>query len=65
MADDAEMKKCAHQKCNCMVAGEKRFCSHYCEDANDSDATSECTCGHPGYKYKRATAGAAAFRPFS
>ncbi len=41
-------KKCAHQKCVCMVTGEKRFCSHYCEDANDSDPTSECTCGHPG-----------------
>jgi len=46
--DKLDEKKCAHQKCVCMVTGEKRFCSHYCEDANDSDPTSECTCGHPG-----------------
>ncbi|HEV3469847.1 MAG TPA: hypothetical protein VG148_11045 [Pyrinomonadaceae bacterium] len=41
-------KKCAHQQCQCLVAGEKRYCSHYCEDAADTDPTSVCTCGHPG-----------------
>jgi hypothetical protein len=50
MEDPVKMdeKKCAHQQCQCMVRGDKRFCSHYCEDANDSDPTSVCTCGHPG-----------------
>jgi len=50
MADtpNADEKKCAHQTCTCMVTGGRRFCSDYCEDANDSDPTSECTCGHPG-----------------
>ena len=52
MADpvNTDEKKCAHQKCTCMVGGKRRYCSDYCEDAADSDPTSECTCGHPGCK---------------
>ena len=52
MADpvNTDEKKCAHRKCTCTVAGERRYCSDYCEDAADSDPTSECTCGHPGCK---------------
>ncbi len=50
MVEDTSEKKCAHQKCTCIVTGERRYCSHYCEDAADSDPTSECTCGHPGCK---------------
>ncbi|HEX8290350.1 MAG TPA: hypothetical protein VF570_01265 [Pyrinomonadaceae bacterium] len=46
-------KKCAHQTCTCMVEGARRFCSDYCEDANDSDPTSVCTCDHPGCKSNR------------
>ena len=41
-------KKCAHPKCTCLVRGEKRYCSHDCEDVADTDPTSPCLCGHPG-----------------
>ena len=50
MADETSEKKCAHQSCTCMVAGERRYCSYYCEDAADTDPTSPCTCDHPGCK---------------
>ena len=50
MAEDDTIQKCAHQKCSCQVEGKKRYCSDYCEDAADSDPTSECTCGHAGCK---------------
>lgn len=52
MADpvNTDEKVCAHRKCNCTVEGERRYCSDDCEDAADTDATSECACGHPGCK---------------
>jgi hypothetical protein len=50
MADpvNTDEKVCAHRKCNCTVEGERRYCSDDCEDAADTDPTSECACGHPG-----------------
>lgn len=46
--DRTKIKKCAHQNCTCTVSGEHRYCSHYCEDAADTDPTGACTCEHPG-----------------
>ena len=55
MADPVrtDEKQCAHQPCTCKVEGERRFCSDDCEDENDSDPTSVCTCAHPGCKSNR------------
>jgi hypothetical protein len=41
-------RQCAHQTCTCMVEEPRRFCRDECEDMNDSDPTSVCTCDHAG-----------------
>ena len=43
----AEMKKCAHEGCSCMVAEGEKYCSTYCEDTKDVVALS-CDCKHIG-----------------
>jgi hypothetical protein len=50
MADRGKMdeKKCAHQNCTCVVAGERRYCSDDCERQADTSPTSVCLCAHPG-----------------
>ncbi|HMJ08074.1 MAG TPA: hypothetical protein VK468_03660 [Pyrinomonadaceae bacterium] len=47
MAD--ENNKCGHGGCQCMVTGDKEFCSQRCEEAEDQDITEiSCDCGHAG-----------------
>ena len=53
LGDVMNERKCAHQTCTCMVEGPRRFCCDECEDMNDSDPTSVCTCDHPGCKSNR------------
>ena len=40
-------RKCAHPACNCMVAGDGKYCSEYCHDAAETTELS-CNCGHGG-----------------
>jgi hypothetical protein len=41
----ADLKKCAHPACNCMV-GDDEYCSQYCKDAGDDEVEIACDCGH-------------------
>jgi len=45
MADD---KKCAHGACLCVAERDSKYCSEYCEDAEDAGVTEiACGCEHP------------------
>jgi hypothetical protein len=41
----AEVKKCAHEMCNCVVSEKEKYCSTFCEDAKGTQ-TLTCDCGH-------------------
>ena len=44
MADD---RKCAHGACDCAADGDSKYCSTYCENAEDSGVTEiACGCQH-------------------
>ncbi|HVG35772.1 MAG TPA: hypothetical protein VM911_22160 [Pyrinomonadaceae bacterium] len=46
MADESNQKKCAHPSCSCVVSGEDKYCSEYCNDAKDLTEIG-CGCEHP------------------
>lgn len=46
----AALAKCAHPACTCTVASGERFCSDYCAELANANATGTdngCNCGHP------------------
>jgi hypothetical protein len=44
----ADERKCKHGVCDCTVQGDDKYCSEYCEDAEDSKVMEiGCGCGHP------------------
>ena len=43
----SEAKKCAHPACNCLVPGDEKYCSQYCDDSADTVEIS-CNCHHAG-----------------
>jgi len=45
----AEDRKCGHEACTCMAAGDEKYCSDHCRDVVDQDIIEiKCDCGHPG-----------------
>jgi hypothetical protein len=43
----AENKKCAHGVCDCNAREDSKYCSEYCENAEDSGVTEiACGCEH-------------------
>ena len=43
----SDPKKCAHDRCSCTVAGEKKYCSETCEtSATTGTETIGCDCPH-------------------
>ena len=43
----AENKKCAHGVCQCAADGDNKYCSEYCEDAEDAGVIEiACGCEH-------------------
>ncbi len=47
----SDPKKCAHDRCSCMVTGDAKYCSESCEtNATDGVETIACDCSHPGCK---------------
>ena len=41
-----DLKKCAHDTCNCIPKDGKKYCSTFCEDAKNV-TTLKCDCPHP------------------
>lgn len=40
--------KCAHTGCTCSATGDSKYCSEYCEDAEDAGVIEvACGCAHP------------------
>lgn len=46
MADEKEVKRCAHPGCGCPADEDSDYCSAYCEGAGDT-AEIDCECGCP------------------
>jgi hypothetical protein len=44
----SDKKKCAHPACQCVPAGDEKYCSQYCKDAGTEDVEISCDCGHEG-----------------
>jgi hypothetical protein len=45
----ADNKKCAHGVCQCAADGDNKYCSEYCEDAEDAGVIEiACGCEHAG-----------------
>jgi len=44
---DVEVRRCAHEPCNCTVSEGKKYCSDYCETAGSDDVEIACDCKHP------------------
>ena len=45
----ADTKKCAHDRCTCMVGDGSKYCCKACEDAAAAeDTTIACDCPHAG-----------------
>ena len=45
----ADNNKCAHGPCECRAERDSKYCSEYCENAEDSGVTEiGCGCEHPG-----------------
>jgi hypothetical protein len=45
MAENQE--KCAHTTCDCQAGKDSKYCSEYCEDAEDSGVIEiGCGCAH-------------------
>jgi len=43
----ADNDKCAHEVCECRVQGDNKYCSEYCENAEDSGVMEiGCGCAH-------------------
>jgi hypothetical protein len=47
-----EEQKCAHDKCQCLVPANTKFCSDFCAAPDDAENASlqgkgGCKCGHP------------------
>lgn len=44
----AEDKKCAHGVCECTAERDSKYCSEYCENAEDTGVIEiSCGCEHP------------------
>ena len=41
-----EVKKCAHDTCNCMARDNDKYCSQFCKDSKGVTSL-KCDCGHP------------------
>jgi hypothetical protein len=45
----AKDDKCAHAVCTCSARGDNKYCSEYCENADDAGVVEiACGCEHPG-----------------
>ena len=43
----ADNKKCAHASCDCMAEKDSKYCSEYCENAEESGVIEiGCGCTH-------------------
>jgi hypothetical protein len=45
--NNMDLKKCAHENCNCPAGSASSYCSLACESAKGS-SEGACACGHPG-----------------
>lgn len=49
----ADNDKCAHDGCQCSAARDSKYCSEYCENAEDSDVSEiACGCEHAGCRLR-------------
>ncbi len=47
----SDPKKCAHDRCSCIVSDDKKYCSESCETTDkDGLNTLACDCPHAGCK---------------
>ena len=45
--DVENLRKCAHEPCECVVSSTQDYCSVYCSEADNVEKTeTECHCGH-------------------
>lgn len=43
-----ENKKCGHEMCDCVVAGDSLYCGDHCQKSAEQDIVEiTCDCGHP------------------
>jgi hypothetical protein len=43
----SDVKKCAHNGCQCTAAPDSKYCSTFCSDSAAQDLTTlKCDCGH-------------------